>query len=113
MYITASKDLQAKTNYFFYVVSYDTNGLEGSPSGEIDYVPPALSESIMTFATDGSTTVQFRAGTGALCHVEYTTALNPAQWQWLAVDTADTNGYGAVTDRTDRATSRFYRIAEP
>lgn len=106
-------DLLASADYFFYVVSYNTNGIESLPSNIVDYAPPALSAPDLKLLPDGSATVQFLAATDAACHVEFSPSLSPPQWQLLGAGTAGSDGQVTVTDTLGQAAERFYRVVEP
>lgn len=107
-------NLLASSNYFFYVVAYNGSGIESPPSPLIDCTPPALSALILTPAVNGSMSVCFQAATGAVCRIEYTPTLSPAQWQTLGSATADANGNVTLTDSLTRnSPTRFYRAAVP
>ena len=108
------KSLLASSNYFFYVVAYNSSLVESPPSGVMHYIPRALSALKLTTVANGTMSLHFLAATGAVCHVEYTPTLNPPQWQSLAGATADTNGNVTITDPlTGHPKTRFYRTALP
>lgn len=107
-------NLLASSNYFFYVVAYNSSGLESPPSSVMYYTPQALSALKLTPLADGTMSLHFLATTGAVCHVEYTPTLNPPQWQTLGGATADDNGNVTLTDPLDENTpTRFYRTVLP
>jgi hypothetical protein len=103
-------NLLASSNYFFYVVAYDAEGLESPPSNVVYYNPQALSPLKLTSPVQGTMNLQFRAAPGSVCLIEYTPSLNPAQWQILGSAMADSNGNITITDSTaGSSSSRFYR----
>jgi len=106
--------LLASSNYFFYVVAYDDTGSESLPSGVVYYSPSALSALKMTKLADAGMNLQFQAAPGSACHVEYTTTLNPPQWQTLSCTTADANGNITICDSPlGNQPVRFYRAVLP
>ncbi len=108
------KNLLSSSNYFLYVVSYDSTGIESAPSVEIFYTPQALSALKLTKLTNGILSLHFLATTGAVGQVEYTPCLNPPQWQTLGSATADANGNVTMTDPlTGHPPARFYRTDLP
>jgi hypothetical protein len=107
-------NLLASSNYFFYAVAYDNKQTESLPSEVVCYNPCALSALKMTKLAGASMNLQFWAAPGSACHVEYTTTLNPPQWQTLGGATADSNGNITLCDPlTGRPPARFYRAALP
>jgi hypothetical protein len=107
-------NLLASSNYFFYVVDYDGSGIESPPSDVIYYTPQALSPLKLTPLTNGPVSLHFLTATGAICHVEYTSSLNPPQWQTLGGATADAQGKVTLTDPlSGNPPVRFYRTALP
>ncbi len=107
-------NLLASSNYFSYAVAYNSSGLESLPSALIDFTPQALSALQLTPAAKGSMSICFQVATGAVCHIEYTPTLSPAQWQTLGSATADACGNVTLTDSlTGNSPTRFYRAAEP
>jgi hypothetical protein len=92
------KNLFAGSNYFFYVVGYNSSRMESSPSSMIYYTPKALSALNLTKLADGTASLHFLAATGAVCRVEYTPTLNPPQWQTLNSATAYANGNITLSD---------------
>jgi hypothetical protein len=108
------KNLQASSNYFFYVVAYATNSIESPPSPVMFYTPCALSGLKLTLLANRTMSVHFLAATGAVCHVEFTPTLNPPRWQTLSNATADVNGNVTLTDPlSGNPPTRFYRTALP
>jgi len=106
--------LPANTSHFFYVVACSAAGAESAPSNVLTYNPPVLSRLKLNQQTDGTMRVQFSAAAGALCRVDYTSSLNPAQWQVLGSATADASGNVVVNDSPGgRPAIRFYRGARP
>jgi len=106
--------LLADSNYVFYVVSYDAYGDESAPSNFVTYGPPALSSLTITPTVDGTLSLQFSAAPGTPCHIEYTSTLNPTQWQVLGNATADQNGNITLSDIISASIpARFYRAATP
>ena len=107
-------NLLASSNYFFYVVAYDSVGVESPPSNVIHYSPPTLSPLRVTPLPNGALNLLFQTAPGAACHVEYTPSLNPANWQLLNNTTADTNGNVTIIDpRSGNPPTRFYRAVVP
>lgn len=107
-------NLTAFTNYFFFVVAYSTGEVESLPSSVAYYSPPVFSRVKCTLLANGSASLSFSTATGAVCHVEYTPTLNPAQWQTLSNATADAKGNVTLTDPlAGRPPTRFYRTAMP
>ena len=112
--VVTLNNLFAGSNYFFYVGAYNPGGTESPPSAAISYTPQVFSSVKLSKQTDGSLSLRFLVATGAVCHVEYTPALNPAQWQTLASATADATGSVILSDPlSGNPTSRFYRTALP
>jgi hypothetical protein len=108
------KTLYAFSNYFFYAVAYNTNGIESAPSSMMYYKPRAVSSFKLIASTNGSMKVCFQTAINTACHVEYTPTLNPPGWQTLASTTADTNGCVTITDGlTGKPPTRFYRVVIP
>lgn len=107
-------NLQASSNYLFYVVSYDATGIESPPSNTLEYAPPALSPLEANVLPDGSVVLQFWAAVNASCRLEFSSTLSPPQWQLLSSTHADSNGQVTVTDPLPiGARARFYRAVEP
>jgi hypothetical protein len=103
-------NLTVSSNYFFYVVAYDANGVNSSPSQFIFYRPPALSALHLAAQADGAAALQFRTAPGAVCSVQYTASLINPQWKTLATATADANGRITVMDPlASHVPARFYR----
>jgi len=103
-------NLLASSNYFFYVVAYDANGIESLPSNILYYKPQALSSLKLTSPVQGTMNLQFRAAPCSVCLIQYTPTLNPAQWQILGSATVDANGNITITDsQAGNAPTRFYR----
>lgn len=103
-------NLTIASNYFFCVVSYNTNRLESNPSPSIFYRPPALSALRLTAQTDGTLNLQFRTAPGAVCSVQYTTSLRNPRWQTLGTATADASGMITIVDSlAERLPARYYR----
>jgi len=108
------KSLSATSNYFFYVVAYNSSGIESPHTSAMTYTPEALSVLKLTKLANGAASLHFLATTGAVCHVEYTSTLNPPQWQTLSGATADANGNITIGDSPPaNLTSRFYRAVMP
>jgi hypothetical protein len=106
-------NLFASSNYFFYVVAYDINGVEGPPSAMMYYVPQALSAMKLTRLANQTINLHFLAAPGAACLVEYN-SLNPPKWQVLCGATADANGNVALTDPlSGNPPVRLYRVVIP
>ena len=106
--------LLATSNYFFYVVAYNSVGIESLPSGIIHYAPPALSPLKFTPLPNGTLNLLFQTAPGAACHVEYSPSLDPANWQLLNNTTADTNGNVTIIDPlSGKPPTRFYRAVVP
>jgi hypothetical protein len=105
-------NLLASSNYFFYVVAYNANGIESPPSNILNYRPQALSALKLTPSSSKTMTVQLHAAPGSICQIEYTPALDPAQWQILGSATADANGNITITDpAAGDSPARYYRAA--
>ena len=103
-------NLEAGSNYVFFVVAYDGDGDESAPSNPIVYNPPALSPLRLQQLPDGTISVQFCAAAGSHCQVECTSSLRGSQWQTLGDATADANGNVVVNDPpVGRPAVRFYR----
>jgi len=110
IYATTLFNLLTSSNYFFYVTSYDADGVESPPSNVLHYKPQALSLLKLTSPTTGTMNLQFRAAPASICLIEYTPTLNPAQWQILGTATADANGDIMITDsQAGESPARFYR----
>jgi len=108
------KNLLASSNYFFYVVAYNSSRIESPPSAVMCHTPCALSGLKLTLLANRTMRVHFLAATGAVCHVEYTTSLKPPQWQTLGSAAADANGNVTLTDPlSGNPPARFYRSALP
>jgi hypothetical protein len=107
------KNLLASSNYFFYVVTYDSSGIESQPSAVMCYTPQALSTLKLTQLANRNMSLRFLAAAGAICHVEYN-SLNPPKWQTLCGATADANGNVTITDPLSGNTPvRIYRAVMP
>ncbi len=108
------KSLLASSNYFFYVVAYNSSLVESPPSSVMHYIPRALSALKLTPVANGTMSLHFLAATGAVCHVEYTPTLSPPRWQTLSNVIADANGNVTLTDPlSGKPPTRFYRTALP
>ncbi|MFZ0826511.1 MAG: fibronectin type III domain-containing protein [Verrucomicrobiia bacterium] len=106
--------LLASSNYFFYVVAYNGSEVESPPSDVMYYTPQALSSLTPNMLMAGSLNLHFLAPTGAVCHVEFTSTMNPPQWQTLGGAIADANGNVTITDAlTGSPPIRFYRAVLP
>jgi hypothetical protein len=106
--------LLASSNYFFYVVAYNVCGIESPPSAVMSYAPQTLSSLRFIPLANGISGLHFLAATGAVCHVEYTSNLNPPQWQTLSNATADACGNVTLTDPlSGNPPARFYRSVVP
>ena len=102
--------LTVASNYFFYVVAYNSNRVESCPSQVIFYRPSALSALRLSVQTDGSLSLQFRAAPGAVCIVQYTASLLDPQWSTLSTATADADGVVTIIDPLGkRPPARYYR----
>ncbi len=107
-------NLSAGSNYYFYATAYTAAGVESSPTSLVLYRPQAMSTLKMTNPTGAALNLKFQAAPGSLCHVEYTTSLNPPQWQTLSSGTTDTNGNVTISDPlAGDPQSRYYRAALP
>jgi hypothetical protein len=107
-------NLLISSNYFFYVVAYNSIGIESPPSNEMCYTPQALSSLKLTPLADRSMSLHFLTATGAACHVEFSPTLDPPQWQTLSSATADANGNVTITDPlSGNPPARFYRTVRP
>jgi Fibronectin type III domain len=107
-------NLSTAATYSFFVVAYDANGIESSPSNPLPYSPPALSPLRIAKLTDGTARLQFRAAPGTVGRIEYTPSLSPRWWKTLNSATADTNGYLVFLDPNLGAQpARFYRAVLP
>ena len=103
-------NLSAFSNYFFYVVAYNANGVESPPSNVLHYQPSAVSPLKLTSPSRGTMNLQLRAAPGTVCLIQYTPTLQPMQWQTLYSATADASGAIVVNDPTAAgAPSRYYR----
>jgi len=108
------KSLLATSNYFFAVVAYNSSGIESPRSSVMNYTPQALSALKLTGLAGGAASLHFLAATGAVCQVQYTSTLNPPQWQTLCSATADANGNITISDPLSGSyPSRFYRVTLP
>ena len=108
------KILTASSNYLLSVVAYNVCGVESPRSSVITYTPQVFSSLRLGKPANGTMTLRFQVATGAVCHVEFTPILNPAQWQTLGSATADADGNVAITDSlSGNPTTRFYRTALP
>ena len=108
------QNLTASSNYYFYVTAYGVCGIESPPSGLIAYTPQVFSSLKLGRPANGTMTLHFQVATGAVCHVEYTPTLNPAQWQSLGTVTADATGNASITDAlSGNPAARFYRTVLP
>ena len=106
--------LLSSLHYFFYVAAYNGRGVESPPSPTMLYTPKMLSSLQLASLANGTTSLHFRAPTGAACHIEYTPTLNPVQWQILSGATADANGDVTLTDPlSGHPPARFYRAVLP
>jgi hypothetical protein len=112
--VATFKNLTAGSNYFFSVAAYNICGVESPRSSVITYTPQVFSSLKLSKPTNGTMTLRFQVATGAVCHVEFTPTLNPAQWQTLGSATADANGNAIITDSlSGNPTTRFYRTVLP
>jgi hypothetical protein len=103
-------NLTISSNYFFYVVAYDTNSVYSNPSQLIYYRPTALSALHLIAQADGTVALRFLAAPGAVCSVQYTASLLNPQWQTLGSATADATGSITIVDPlVSRVPARFYR----
>jgi len=103
-------NLLASSNYFFFLTTHDSQGIESPPSNVLNYKPQALSLLKLTSPVPGTMNLQFHAAPGSDCLIEYTPTLNPAQWQILGSATADAMGNIATTDsRAGKSPTGFYR----
>ena len=103
-------NLEAGSDYLFYVVAYDAAGVESPPSNSLLYRPPAMSRLRITKMSESTMSIQFRAAAGALCRVECASTLTSPQWQTLGTATADANGNVLINDpASGRPALRFYR----
>jgi hypothetical protein len=110
---TTITGLNPATAYYFYVVSYDVFGNESAPSNVILYTTPSPISALQISQSDSNTVaIQFTVPPLAVCHVEYTTSLNPPAWTLLTPAVADVEGNVTVTD-TMNGTPRFYRGSIP
>ena len=102
--------LPVVSNCFFYVVAYDANGVESSPSLTVFYRPVALSALHLAPQGDGSVNLQFRTAPGAIGRVQYSASLANPRWQTLATATADASGWITIVDPLAKhPAARFYR----
>jgi len=103
-------NLQANTNYLFYVVACKTDGGESAPTNPLVYSPPAISSLTVFPFGDGTMDVLFRAAVGSQCRVEYSSTLKPSDWHSLGNTIADSQGYVEINDDLQpRPLMRFYR----
>ena len=103
-------NLEADSDYLFFVVRYDAAGVESPSSNLLRYSPPAMSRLRITTMSDSTISLQFRAAAGALCRVEFASTLASPQWQTLGSTIADTNGNVLINDPLSvRFSMRFYR----
>jgi hypothetical protein len=103
-------ELEAGSDYLFFVVGYDASGVESTASNLLSYSPPALSRLQISKQPDGTMSIQFHAAAGALCFVEFASTLTSPQWQTLDSATADANGSVLITDPPSGSSAmRFYR----
>lgn len=107
------KNLVASSTYFFYVVAYDSDQGESDPSNFLLYTAPAMSSLRLSQNSDGTMNLLFHVAPGAVCHVEYTDTLTPANWTVLTLTAGDSNGLVTVSDPTPPGDSRFYRAVIP
>jgi len=107
-------NLAASSNYFFFVVAYNTTGVESPPSNVLYYRPAVLTLLRIAELTDGTMNIRFRAGTGATCRVQYTSSLDSGQWTTLGTATASSSGDVIINDPpAGRPDIRFYRGVTP
>jgi hypothetical protein len=103
-------NLTIGSNYFFYVVAYNMNGIESSPSQLIYYNPAALSGLRLAAQSNGTMVLQFRTAPGAVCTVQYTASLINPQWLTLGNAAADASGMITVVDPlAGQVPARYYR----
>lgn len=107
------KTLRASTTYDFYVVAYDTNRLESTPSNLLPYTAAAISPIQASAFSNGVVNLSFRVAVGAGCEVDYTESLNPPVWHTLTTAVADSNGVVTVSDSVMAAPARYYRAVVP
>jgi len=106
-------NLLSSSNYFFYVVAYDSSGIESLPSNVMCYTPQALSAMKLTRLANGTLNLHFLTATGAACHVEFT-SLTPPHWQILCGATADATGNVTITNLLPGNSSvQLYRAVRP
>ncbi len=113
---TTVLNLEANSNYLFYVVAYKANGTESNPSNKLVYSPPALSRVKLVPSADGAMSIQFHAAVGSLCRIEYSSTMALSDWHTLGSLNADANGDVALDDPlADHPLMRFYRgvLIEP
>ncbi len=104
------KGLTASADYSFYVVAYDANQNEGTPSSPLFYTPEAISTIKLGQASGGAREISFRVAPEAVCRVEYTDTLTPPNWNLLTTAMGDSNGVVTISDPVVGAGGcRFYR----
>ena len=108
--LTTTIPLMVSSNYSLFVVAYSANGTESLPSNMVNYTPPPMSRLHVTNLSSNSIRIQFQTSPLTPCRIEYTTRLNPPEWQVLEDVTADANGNAFVTDPpTGRPAACYYR----
>ena len=104
----------ASSNYFFFVVAYDANGIEGEASGPLFFAPSIVSKLQLTSLADGTMRLQFQAPPGTIYRMEHATITAPEQWQTLVSSTVGVTGGVTVDDPpAGRPPNRFYRVVLP
>src|SRR6266487_3708274 len=74
-------DLEAGSDYLFYVVAYDAAGVESPPSNSLLYSPPAMSRLRIAKMSDSSMSIQLRGAAGVVWRAEHALRWTAPQWQ--------------------------------
>jgi hypothetical protein len=114
--VTSAKvqNLHPGTTYYFAVTAYNSNDLESTFSGQIQYTASANSldpQLSITRNLSGQSVLTATASPGATYNIEISS--NLLSWSWLAVVTADPAGRIQYVDTTSSLTTiRFYRLTQ-
>ena len=111
--LTATIPLYVGTNYSLFVVAYSEGGMESPPSNILYYTPPPMSRIQVNELVGNMVGIRFQTSPLAPCRIEWTSVLNPPDWQTLEEVTADANGNIVVTDSpADHPEGRYYRAVK-
>ena len=106
-------NMLANVTYRLYAVSYNSFGVESTPSNQVLVKQPAIARLKLAKQANGSMKLTFSAAPGTACRVQYASKPTGATWQTLGTITNDASGNGTMMDANVNQPSRFYRIAVP